>query len=168
MQTEPLKVHSIVLYDGLCGLCDGVVQFLLRRDKKDIFRFAAQQSEFAQEILRRHGLTSASAGAANSDTICVVEGYGSPAEHVFIKSEATLRITRRLGGLWRVAGVLVGILPRRLADRCYDMVARNRFRIFGRREQCRVPGAGDRQKFLGLVSQTLARDCHSERSEESL
>ena len=149
MQTEPLKIYSIVLYDGLCGLCDGVVQFLLRRDKKDIFRFAAQQSEFAQEILRRHGLAPASAGTANSDTICVVEGYGSPSELVFIKSEATLRIADSLGGLWRVAAALAGILPRRLADRCYDMVARNRFRIFGRRKQCRVLSAGDRQKFLG-------------------
>ena len=149
MQTNSREDNPIVLYDGLCGLCDGVVQFLLQQDKKDIFRFAAQQSELAQKVLRRHGLAAPSAGAANSDTICIVEEYGSPAERVFIKSEATVRIARRLGGLWLAAAALTGILPRRLADTCYDLVARNRFRIFGRREQCRVPSAKDRQKFLG-------------------
>jgi len=146
-QTEPAIGHLVVLYDGLCGLCDGVVQFLLRHDKKDLFRFAALQSDFALGILRRHAPELTGWGPANSDTICLVEYYDSPRERVFIKSEATLRIARQLGGAWHLARV-AELLPRVIADACYDVVARNRYRIFGKREECRVPSGEDRKKFL--------------------
>jgi len=138
-----LEGRPIVLYDGLCGLCDGVVQFLLRHDTRDIFRFAAQQSDFAQQILRRH-----SPGANDADSICVIEHYGSPRENILIKSEATLRIAEGLGGIWRVA-LVARILPHWLRDKCYDWIARNRYKIFGKRSECRIPTVNDRHKFLG-------------------
>ena len=143
-----LEDHPVVLYDGLCGLCDGVVQFLLQRDKKDVFRFAAQQSDFARDILKRHQLGSLSMSAQTSDAICVVENCGSQDERVYIKSEATLRIARGLGGIWRMAR-LVEVLPQWFADAGYDLIARNRYRIFGKRSECRVPAAEDQHRFLG-------------------
>ena len=135
--------HLIVFYDGLCGLCDGVVQFLLRHDTRDVLRFAAQQSDFAQQILMRHGQSTSGA-----DSIRVIEHYGSPAEGILIKSEATLRIAEGLGGIWRMA-LVARILPHWLRDICYDWIARNRYRIFGKRSECRVPTDQDRHKFLG-------------------
>jgi predicted DCC family thiol-disulfide oxidoreductase YuxK len=135
--------RPVVLYDGLCGLCDGVVQFLLRHDRKDVFRFAAQQNDFAQQILLRHGQ-----GTNSADSIRVIENYGSPAERILIKSEATLHIAEGLGGIWKVA-LFARILPRSLRDTCYDLIARNRYKIFGKRSECRIPTTTDRHKFLG-------------------
>lgn len=135
--------RPIVLYDGLCGLCDGVVRFLLRHDTKDVFRFAAQQSDFAQRILMRHGQST-----SGTDSIRVIENYDSPAERILIKSEATLRIAKGLGGIWTGA-LIARILPISLRDTCYDWIARNRYKIFGKRSECRVPRPNDRHKFLG-------------------
>ena len=137
------KVRRIVLYDGLCGMCDAVVQFLLRHDKKDVFRFAPQQGDVARQILARHALDS-----AVIETICVIENHNFPQEKVYTKSDAALRIADGLGGIWTLA--LAGrLLPRFFRDACYDLVARNRYRIFGRRTECRIPTAEDLQKFLG-------------------
>lgn len=134
--------RSIVLYDGLCGMCDGVVQFLLQHDRKDAFRFAPQQGAVAQQMLTRHCLDP-----ATMETICVIEHYDSPRESVSTKSDAALRIARGLGGAWTLALAAL-VLPRFFRDACYDLVARNRFRIFGRRTECRVPDPADQHKFL--------------------
>jgi len=135
-------VRRIVLYDGLCGMCDGVVQFLLRHDKKDTFRFAPQQGEAARQILERHALDT-----ATLETICVIENYNSPQELVYTKSDAALRIADGLGGIWTLARP-ARLLPRSFRDACYDLVARNRYRIFGRRTECRIPAAAEKHKFL--------------------
>jgi len=137
------KVRRIVLYDGLCGMCDGVVQFLLRHDQKDAFRFAPQQGEAARQILARHALDSAAI-----ETICVIENYNSPQERVYTKSDAALRIADSLGGIWSLT-LAARLLPRFLRDACYDVIARNRYRIFGRRAECRIPTTHDQHKFLG-------------------
>lgn len=132
----------IVLYDGLCGMCDGLVQFLLRQDKKDALRFAAQQSEVAQLILARHA-----PDPTDMETICVIERYNSPRERVFTKSDAALRIASGLGGVWTLARV-TRVLPRFVRDAGYDLVAHNRFWICGRRTECRIPAIEDQHKFL--------------------
>ncbi len=134
--------QRVVLYDGLCGLCDGVVQFLLRHDKKDAFRFAPQQGEVAQQILTRHALD-----AGKMETICVIENYNSTKEQVYTKSDATLRIAEGLGGIWKMVRV-AGLFPRSLRDGCYDLIARNRYRVFGKRAECRLPTPEDQHKFL--------------------
>jgi predicted DCC family thiol-disulfide oxidoreductase YuxK len=156
-QATSTDCRKIVLYDGLCGMCDGVVQFLLRHDKRDAFRFAPQQGQAARQILGRqtlqrqtpdrHALGSAT-GFAALDTICVIENYESPQEQVYTKSDAALRIADGLGGIWTFA-LAARLLPRSFRDACYDLVARNRYRIFGRRTECRIPTADDRHKFLG-------------------
>ena len=134
--------HLIVLYDGLCGLCDAVVQFLLRHDTKDVFRFAPQQSDFARRVLARHGID-----ATTNETICVVRDCAMPSEQVFTKSDATLHIAKALGGIWKAA-LVARILPKSLLNAAYDFIARNRFRIFGRRTQCRLASPAQSQKFL--------------------
>jgi len=136
----------IVLYDGLCGLCDGVVQFLVRRDKEDVFRFAPQQSEFAKRILARHGFDE-KADENTMGTICLIANYGLPTETILMKSDATLRIADALGGIWNTARI-AKLLPHTLRDAAYDLVARNRFRIFGRRTECRLVSASEQHKFL--------------------
>jgi predicted DCC family thiol-disulfide oxidoreductase YuxK len=135
-------VRRIILYDGLCGMCDAVVQFLLRHDHKDAFRFAAQQGEAARQILARHALDS-----ATMETICVIENYNSPQEAVYTRSDAALRIADGLGGIWTLA-LAARLLPLSFRDACYDLVARNRYRIFGRRTECRLPGEEDKHRFL--------------------
>ena len=135
--------RRVVLYDGLCGMCDGVVQFLLRHDKRDAFRFASQQGEAARQTLARHGLDP-----AVMETICVIESYESPGELIYFKSDATLCIAEGLGGIWKLA--LIGrLLPRVFRDAAYDLVARNRYRIFGQRTECRVPTPEDQHRFIG-------------------
>ncbi len=142
LQARPHEDRMIVLYDGLCGLCDGVVQFLLRHDSKDVFRFAPQQSGFAQQILTRHSLD-----ATTTETICLIENYGQPSEQLLIKSAATLRIAEGLGGIWNAARI-ANLLPRPLRDAAYDWIARNRFRFFGRRAECRLASPAEQHKFL--------------------
>ena len=135
-------VRRIVLYDGLCGMCDAVVQLLLRHDHKDAFRFAPQQGEAARQVLGRHALDS-----ATMETICVIENYNSPEEAVYTRSDAALRIAEGLGGIWTLM-LAARLLPRSFRDACYDFVARNRYRIFGRRTECRLPREEDKHRFL--------------------
>ncbi len=141
-QPTDAKDRRIVLYDGLCGMCDGVVQFLLRHDHKDAFRFAPQQSDVARQILARHGLDP-----TKLETICVIEDYDSANERIYTKSDAALQIANGLGGIWEMARI-ASLLPRAFRDLGYDFVARNRYRVFAKRNECRMPAPEDRHKFL--------------------
>lgn len=134
--------RTIVLYDGLCGMCDGVVQFLLGHDSKEVFLFAPQQSELARGILRRHAINPTDPG-----TIFLIENYNSPQERVSLKSDAVLLIAKGLGGIWDLA-LAARLLPRPIRDTFYDLIARNRYRIFGRRTGCRIPDPEVQHRFL--------------------
>jgi predicted DCC family thiol-disulfide oxidoreductase YuxK len=133
----------ILLYDGVCGLCNRFVQFILRHDRKDHFRFAALQSNFARTILERHGLNP-----DMLDTVYLVFDYGLPSEHLLSRNEAATAVLKELGGLWRFLAGLLDLLPRRFRNWRYNLVARNRYRIFGKYETCPLPKEKDRQKFL--------------------
>jgi predicted DCC family thiol-disulfide oxidoreductase YuxK len=137
-----LTGKTVVLYDGVCGLCNRLVQFLLRHDRYDRFRYAPLQSEFASSLLRKHGID---AGDLNS--VSLVTDYGLPTERAFTRSDAVRRAARQLGGVWRLSG-LDRVLPRALGDWLYGLVARNRYRMFGKYETCPMPRAEDREKFL--------------------
>lgn len=134
--------NPIVLYDGVCGLCNRLVQFLLKRDTHDRFRFASLQSEFAHNLLRHHG-----ADAHDLDTVYVVKDYGQPDQSLLARSDAVLYMLGQLGGVWKFAGV-GRVLPKVFRDAIYKVVALNRYRVFGKYESCMLPEPQHRQKFL--------------------
>jgi predicted DCC family thiol-disulfide oxidoreductase YuxK len=137
--------HPILLYDGVCGLCNRLNQFVLRHDPEGLFRFASLQSPLAERILTRHG-----ASARDLDTVYVVVNYNQPNESLRARSDAVVFVLTHLGGIWRPAGILVGCLPRWLRDWAYRLVARNRYRVFGRSETCMLPSPEHRSRFLDV------------------
>ena len=141
--------HPILLYDGVCGLCNRLVQFILRWDRKAVFRFASLQSSFAARVLARHG-----ADPADLDTVYVVLNNvpedNQRNESLLARSDAVAFILRRLGGIWRFAAFVLNLVPRPLRDWGYRVVAHNRYRIFGRYDSCPMPSAETRSRFLDL------------------
>jgi predicted DCC family thiol-disulfide oxidoreductase YuxK len=132
----------LVLYDGVCGLCDGLVQFLLARDPQGRFCFAPLQGPTAGALLARLGKAS-----ADLDTVYVIEAPATPEERVLSRARAVLTLVVELGGLYRLLAPLRW-LPRGLLDWGYDRVARLRYRLFGRLEACRLPSPAERGRFL--------------------
>jgi predicted DCC family thiol-disulfide oxidoreductase YuxK len=134
--------NSIVLYDGVCGLCNGLVQFLLKRDRRDRLRFASLQSEFAKVVLKRHG-----ANPDNLDTVYVVMDHNQPHERLLARSDAILRLASEIGGVWGI--VAVGrFIPKAWRDALYKLVANNRYRVFGKYDTCMMPDPSQRAKFF--------------------
>jgi predicted DCC family thiol-disulfide oxidoreductase YuxK len=138
--TEP--PHGIVLFDGVCNLCSGVVNFIIDRDEPGYFRFAAIQSEPGHDVLVRNGIAVPD---GDPDSI-VLEEDG----RLYQKSTAALRIARHLGGAWRLLYVFI-VVPRPIRDMVYRFVAHNRYRWFGRQEACRVPTPELRGRFLAAA-----------------
>jgi predicted DCC family thiol-disulfide oxidoreductase YuxK len=132
----------IVFYDGVCGMCDRAVQFVLRHDTAQRFRFAALQSAFARTTLARHGCDAGALG-----TMYVLLEPGTPREHVLSRSDGIVAILRELGGGWRLPA-LARVLPRGLRDRAYEFIASRRYRWFGRYDQCTVPPPAVRARFI--------------------
>jgi predicted DCC family thiol-disulfide oxidoreductase YuxK len=137
--------NPIILYDGVCGLCDRLIQFVLRHDSRDRFRFAALQSDFAAHVLRRHG-----AAPEDLDTMYVIINRGLREERIVSRSDAAVTVLRELGSGWAALGVLLGALPLWLRGWGYNLVARNRYRTFGKYDSCPIPSVKDRHKFLDL------------------
>ncbi|HXM61577.1 MAG TPA: DCC1-like thiol-disulfide oxidoreductase family protein [Terriglobales bacterium] len=137
--------NPIILYDGVCGLCNRLVQFLLKHDSHDSFRFASLQSNFAAEILRRHN-----ASPDDLDTMFVVLNYALPDERIASRSDAAVVALRELGGGWSALGAALQLLPLWLRNWGYNRVARNRYRVFGKYDSCAIPSEKDRRKFLDL------------------
>jgi len=135
--TDAPEDHPVVLFDGVCNLCTGTVQFLIRHDPEGLFRFAPLQSEVAQDLLAEHGLED-----HDLDSIVLIEG-----EETYVKSGAAIRIGSLLGGVYGLLGP-TKYLPRFLRDAVYDLVARYRYRVFGKRESCMVPTEDNRRRFL--------------------
>lgn len=140
--TPGVGERSVLLYDSLCGFCDRLVGFLLRRDRRQIFHFAPLDGVFASDFLNRHPHLRA------LDSIVLIENSGLEDEVVWVRSGAVKRITRQLGGMWRIADLLLSIIPEWLRDSGYDIFARNRYRWFGRYDACRIPESSARDRFL--------------------
>lgn len=138
--------NTVVLYDGVCGLCNGLNQFLLKRDPNDHFRFASLQSEFSGSLLKRYDIN-----AVDLDTVYVVADYGQPDQRLLARSDAILHVLGRLGGVWSLLRIGKA-LPKSLRDALYDMVARNRYRVFGKYDVCLMPEESYRRKFLDQVA----------------
>lgn len=130
---------AIVLFDGVCNLCNGTVQFIIKRDRRGYFQFAPLQSPVGKTLLADR------ADLQNLDSIVLIEDG-----QIFTESTAVLRIVRKLdGGLWRCSSVLLAV-PKALRDPCYRFVARHRYRFFGRKASCMIPTAEMKSRFLPL------------------
>lgn len=129
---------KIVLFDGVCNLCNNFVQTIIKHDKKDIYRFASLQSEYGQQVQKYLGLNP-----NNVKSIILYE----PGVAYFHKSEAALRIIKSFGGVYSLIGIF-RILPNFIGNAVYDLVAFNRYRWFGKKDSCMIPTAELKAKFL--------------------
>ena len=131
----------VLLYDGLCGFCDGTVRFILEHDRRGALRFATLQGDFARGVIERH------AELAGVDSLVLVERGASGEERIYVRSEGALQVAKYLGGAWTLARGL-RIVPRFLRDLVYDGFARVRYRVFGRYDACPIPSAEQRARFI--------------------
>ena len=129
--------HPIILFDGVCNLCNGSVQFVLNRDRAGYFKYASLQSESGQELLKKYGLPT-----DDYNSFVLVEG-----ERVYTQSTAALRVARNLEGAWKILYAFI-IIPEFIRDAVYSLIARNRYRIFGKRESCMLPQPEWKSRFL--------------------
>lgn len=137
MQKLPQN-NKIILFDGLCNFCNSSVQFLIKRDSKDIFRFVSLQSELGKELLSKLPIA-----IQKTDSIILYES-----EAVFYyKSQAVFQIIKTLGGLFNCL-LIFKLLPYSMCDVVYDYIAKNRYQWFGKKEQCLVPTSEIQSKFL--------------------
>jgi predicted DCC family thiol-disulfide oxidoreductase YuxK len=132
----------LVLYDGVCGLCNRVLQFLLRHDRRGVFSFAALQSATGQAMVQRFGGRS-----EELTTFYVVADYQGPNARAFTRSDAALFVAGQLDWPWQAAR-LMAVVPKAIRDRLYDVVARTRYRLFGRYDQCLLPRPEWRSRFV--------------------
>lgn len=132
------KDKKIILFDGVCNLCDATVQFIIKRDKKDVFRFVALQSDLGQQIISHIGIDT-----SKTDSIILYE----PGHAYYYKAEAAIKIAKQLGGLFFLMGIF-SVLPNWLSNKVYDYVARNRYKWYGKKDECMIPTPEMRAKFL--------------------
>lgn len=132
--TEPYK---IILFDGVCNLCNGAVNFLIRHDKKNKFKFAALQDEVGKKLVLQYGIDT-----KTTDSIVLLDQ-----NKAYTKSTAALRISKYLSGAYPLLYMLI-IVPAFFRNRVYDWVAKNRYRWFGKKESCMVPTPELKEKFI--------------------
>jgi predicted DCC family thiol-disulfide oxidoreductase YuxK len=126
----------VIFFDGVCGLCNAWIDFVIARDKKRVFCFGPLQGETASRWLNLPP-------EAGFDSVMLVDSTGA-----YRKSDAVWRILARLGGPWRLVAGLLRVIPRPIRNWGYDFVARHRYRWFGRKETCRLPSADERERFV--------------------
>lgn len=137
----PRAAPPVLLYDGVCGFCNGAVRTVLRFDRRGSLRFAALDSDYARAIVERHP------AIRDVDSVVFVDEPGQPGERVAVRSEAALRVVDYLGGSWKLLK-LARVLPAALLDRLYDRFANIRYRVFGKYDSCPIPAQGVRDRFL--------------------
>jgi predicted DCC family thiol-disulfide oxidoreductase YuxK len=132
----------LVLYDGVCGLCSRLLRFVLRHDHRAVFDFASLQSAAGKAMVARWG-----GNPEELTSFYVVADFRTPGARMLMKSDAALFVAGELGWPWRAARA-AHILPGVIRDRLYDVIARHRYRVFGRHEQCLVPSPEFRHRFI--------------------
>jgi len=137
----------LVVFDGRCGFCNHSVRWLLRRDRRDRLRFVASESERVVGMLARHAVDVAG-NADGPGSIVVVRDAGGVKERVLVGSDAVVALLRELPRPWTWVGMTLKWIPRPVRDMGYGLVARWRYRIWGRLESCPVPTAEERGRFL--------------------
>ena len=126
------------MFDGVCNLCNSAIQFVIKRDKKNLYKFAALQSDAATALLKERGIDT-----SKIDSIILID----PNTAYYIKSSAALEIGKTFGGVWRLIGVFEWV-PRPLRDWVYDLIAKNRYSWFGKQNECMIPTPELKAKFL--------------------
>ncbi len=137
LHMDNAKPKYVILFDGVCNFCNSSVQFVIKRDTKQQFRFASLQSQYGQQILAQHQLPQ---NEFNS-FIFIENG------EIYTKSTAALRVAKQLSGLWPMLFGFI-IIPSFIRDAVYNFIAQNRYRWFGKREACMLPSPQQRQLFL--------------------
>jgi predicted DCC family thiol-disulfide oxidoreductase YuxK len=143
-ERSAIEGRALLLYDGVCALCNGVVKFLMKRDRRDRFRYAPLQSELGREMLARFGILEF------PDGVMLVVNALTAEERLYQRSDAVAACLRLLDGPWRGLGRAVGLIPRWLREWGYGVVARFRYRVFGRYDTCPVPSPEERGRLLGV------------------
>lgn len=132
--TQP---EAVILFDGVCNLCSGAVQFVIKRDPKGYFKFASLQSDYGQYQLKRLGLDS-----RLFQSIVLITG-----DKFYERSDAALNVSRNLSGAWPLTYGFK-IFPRFIRDAVYNLIARNRYKLFGKKEACWIPTPELKSRFL--------------------
>lgn len=139
MEIESLpKDKKIILFDGICNLCESSIQFIIKRDKKDTFRYVAIQSEIGQKIIKHIGIDT-----SKTDSIILY----LPGRAYYYKAEAALLIAKDLSGFYSILGYL-SFIPNNLKNLIYDYIAKNRYKWYGKKESCMIPTPELKAKFL--------------------
>ena len=136
-QIRLLSDNGIILFDGFCNLCSWSVQFILKRDSKNYFRFASLQSEIAERFLKDFNIPK-----GFYQSLVLIEN-----NRVYFRSNAALKIARKLRGLWPILYVFI-LIPKPVRDYIYNIIAINRFKWFGKKEICFLPEKDYSEKFL--------------------
>jgi len=126
----------VILFDGVCNFCNSSVQFIIKRDPRGIYQFTSLQSEVGQKLLKDHEVP------VELDSFIYIED-----EKIYFKSTAALKVFRNLKGLWKFLYIFI-IVPRPLRDVVYGVIARNRYKWFGKRDACMIPSPEQRKRFL--------------------
>ncbi len=130
---------KIILFDGVCNLCNGAIQFIIKRDKNDLFRYATLQSDIGQQLITERAIDT-----SKVDSIILIV----PGVAYFTKSDAALEVAKGFGGLWKTMTIFTWV-PKTLRDAIYDLIAKNRYKWFGRKDSCMIPTPELQAKFLG-------------------
>ena len=144
VERNAIQGRALLLYDGVCALCNGVVQFLMKHDRLDRFRYAPLQSGLGREVLARFDIHTF------PDGVMLLTDALSPTEHLYQRSDAIAGALQRLSTPWRLAGRVLRLVPRPLRDWGYGIVARFRYRLFGRYDTCPIPPPEQRSRLLGV------------------
>ncbi len=132
-----MEKFKIILFDGVCNLCNSSVNFIIDNDRKNIFKFASLQSESGSMLIEKHNLS-----AKFIDSVILVDN-----DRAYIKSDAALRIAAELGGIYKILSFL-RFIPKFIRDFFYDIIAKNRYKWFGKKDFCRIPTPELKSKFL--------------------
>lgn len=129
-------MKSIILFDGICNFCNSSVQFIIKRDRNELFQFASLQSDIGKQLLADHNIPH------TTDSLVLIEG-----DRAHAKSGAALRIAKNLNGLWRLTYFFI-IIPPFIRNALYDFFAANRYKWFGKKDACPIPTKETKKRFL--------------------
>jgi predicted DCC family thiol-disulfide oxidoreductase YuxK len=132
-----MKEGPVVLFDGVCNLCNRAVQFIIKRDRNNRFRFASLQGKYGQDVLKKFNLP-----ADDFNSFILIEG-----DKVYIRSTAALRMLKQLGRGWQLLYAFI-IIPPFIRNAVYNWIARNRYKWYGKREECMIPTPELKERFL--------------------